>query len=41
GDDRINVAHGGHDVVSCGAGTDIVFADAVDAVSKDCETVRR
>ncbi len=41
GDDRINVAHGGHDVVVCGPGNDIAFVDASDVVSKDCESVRR
>jgi Ca2+-binding RTX toxin-like protein len=41
GDDRINVVHGGHDLVRCGPGKDVVFADAADAVSKDCESVRR
>ena len=41
GNDRINVVHGDHDVVRCGPGEDVVFADSGDAVSKDCESVRR
>ncbi len=41
GNDRINVVHGGRDVVVCGRGNDVVFADGVDAISKDCEDVRR
>ena len=41
GDDRINVVHGANDIVACGPGNDIVFADASDGVSKDCESVRR
>jgi Ca2+-binding RTX toxin-like protein len=28
------------DVVSCGAGTDTVYADEADVVSSDCETVK-
>ena len=41
GNDRINVVHGDHDVVICGPGEDMVFADSADAVSRDCEKVRR
>jgi hypothetical protein len=41
GDDRINVVHGGHDVVICGPGSDVVFVDSGDAVARDCEGVRR
>ncbi len=41
GNDRINVVHGGNDVVTCGRGNDVVFADARDSVAADCESVRR
>ena len=41
GNDRINVIHGGVDVVRCGRGRDIVFADPRDRVARDCESVRR
>jgi hypothetical protein len=30
----------GADLIACGAGADIAFADATDKVAKDCETVR-
>ena len=41
GDDRINVRDGTRDVVTCGLGIDRVRADLQDAVSADCERVRR
>ena len=41
GDDRINVVHGGRDTVVCGRGRDVVFADGIDRIAKDCEDVRR
>jgi Ca2+-binding RTX toxin-like protein len=41
GDDRINVVRGDHDVVRCGPGHDVVFADPADRVAADCEDVRR
>jgi len=37
--DRLGVANGKRDVVRCGAGRDIVVADAFDRVGRDCETV--
>ena len=41
GNDRINVLDWARDSVRCGSGTDIVFADRVDRVSRDCERVIR
>jgi Ca2+-binding RTX toxin-like protein len=41
GRDVVRVAAGSRDSVSCGTGRDIVFADRADAVSHDCEVVRR
>jgi len=42
GDDRIPAhADGARDRIRCGAGRDIVTADAVDVVSRDCEVVSR
>ena len=37
--DRLGVANGKHEAVRCGAGRDIVVADAFDRVNRDCETV--
>jgi hypothetical protein len=39
--DRIEAVGGGRDRVSCGKGTDVVTADAADAVGRDCEFVSR
>ncbi|HEV7807476.1 MAG TPA: hypothetical protein VGO80_16775, partial [Solirubrobacteraceae bacterium] len=41
GDDRISVVDGSVDRVDCGDGTDIVFADVVDVVAANCESIRR
>ena len=38
GNDRINSRDGVKGSVSCGAGTDIVTADAIDQVASDCES---
>lgn len=40
GDDRIQAANGRQDRVSCGAGRDLVRADASDRTGRDCERVR-
>ena len=41
GADRVQVAFGGKDSVDCGAGIDIVSADAADRVAPNCEIVSR
>src|SRR5215208_3703226 len=42
GNDRIAVEYdGGVDLVSCGAGRDVVAADARDRIGTDCEIVSR
>src|SRR3954451_2502353 len=41
GNDRIQAVGGGVDRITCGTGTDVVFADVDDAVNGDCEDVRR
>jgi hypothetical protein len=41
GNDLVQAAFGGTDSVDCGAGTDIVSADAVDKVASNCEIVSR
>jgi hypothetical protein len=41
GRDTLAARDGAKDTVRCGAGLDTVTADRVDAVAKDCETVRR
>jgi hypothetical protein len=41
GDDLVQAAFGGTDTVDCGAGVDIVSADAVDKVASNCEIVSR
>jgi BNR repeat-like domain len=41
GPDRVQVAFGGVDSVDCGAGIDIVSADASDRVASNCEIVSR
>ncbi len=41
GDDRISAVDGRVDRISCGAGRDVVLADADDVVARDCESVRR
>jgi uncharacterized repeat protein (TIGR01451 family) len=41
GRDTVVARDGEKDTVRCGAGRDTVTADRVDAVAKDCETVRR
>ena len=41
GDDRILAQDGAFDVIGCGAGRDTVFADRIDLVAVDCETVSR
>ena len=41
GADRVQVAFGGVDRVDCGAGTDLVSADATDRVAANCEVVSR
>jgi Ca2+-binding RTX toxin-like protein len=40
GDDTLDAAHGGSaDTITCGSGTDTVYADAGDSVAGDCESV--
>jgi BNR repeat-like domain len=41
GNDSVQVAFGGTDSVDCGAGVDIVSADAADKVAANCEVVSR
>lgn len=41
GDDVIDVFDGVRDNVNCGDGNDVVFADALDVVSSNCENVSR
>ncbi len=41
GNDRIDVAGGGLDRISCGRGSDLVAADSSDRLSADCEVVSR
>ncbi|MEN3341893.1 MAG: hypothetical protein V7644_1297 [Actinomycetota bacterium] len=41
GDDFVQAAFGGVDRVDCGAGVDVVSADASDRVAKNCEIVSR
>ncbi|HZQ81274.1 MAG TPA: S8 family serine peptidase [Gaiellaceae bacterium] len=41
GNDTIEVRDGQRDVVDCGTGHDVVIADKLDKVSKNCEVVRR
>ena len=41
GNDSVQVAFGGVDRVDCGAGVDIVSADAADKVAANCEIVSR
>jgi hypothetical protein len=41
GNDLVQAAFGGTDSVDCGAGIDIVSADAVDKVASNCEVVSR
>lgn len=38
GDDRIDAIDGHYDLIGCGTGHDIVFADATDLISSDCES---
>ncbi len=41
GDDTILARDKTRDVISCGSGRDLVTADRIDVVARDCETVRR
>jgi hypothetical protein len=41
GNDLVQAAFGGTDSVDCGAGVDIVSADAVDKIASNCEVVSR
>jgi Ca2+-binding RTX toxin-like protein len=41
GNDTVYAVDGEADTISCGFGTDTVYADAADVVDKDCETVNR
>ena len=41
GNDRILARDGSVDTIRCGSGRDVVTADRIDKVAKDCETVRR
>ncbi len=41
GSDRIGVRDDEHDEVRCGTGRDVVFADRLDQVARDCESVQR
>jgi hypothetical protein len=37
----VTKADGRVDVIRCGAGLDAVYAEPIDRVARDCETVRR
>ena len=41
GNDRVRAQDRARDTISCGAGRDVVNADPVDAVARDCEVVAR
>jgi Tol biopolymer transport system component len=41
GDDRIFARDGQRDVIACGTGRDVVYADRLDVLAKDCEHVLR
>ncbi len=41
GNDTISARDGARDTVTCGRGRDVVVADRLDRVARDCETVRR
>ena len=41
GDDRIRAQDRARDTIACGAGRDLVNADLVDAVARNCEVVAR
>jgi PKD repeat protein len=41
GNDRIYAVDGAVDTISCGPGRDVVFADRIDRVARDCEVVHR
>ena len=41
GNDTIVSRDGARDIVDCGTGRDVVVADRLDAVARNCETVRR
>ena len=41
GDDRIDARDGVRDLVDCGSGLDVAFADQADGVLSSCERVRR
>jgi Ca2+-binding RTX toxin-like protein len=41
GKDTISARDGAHDTIHCGTGRDVVIADKIDTVSRDCEVVRR
>ena len=41
GNDRIHAGDGSFDVIGCGEGDDVVFADKLDLVGVDCERVTR
>jgi hypothetical protein len=41
GRDRIRARDGARDTIACGAGRDTVTGDRADAISRDCELVRR
>jgi Ca2+-binding RTX toxin-like protein len=41
GNDRLETRDGQRDTVDCGAGRDVVIADQLDLVAKNCENVRR
>jgi hypothetical protein len=41
GDDTIGARDGERDRISCGSGNDVVYADRVDLVARDCEIVDR
>jgi Tol biopolymer transport system component len=41
GKDTLRATDGSFDIVGCGAGRDLVFADRIDRVGVDCEGVRR
>ena len=41
GNDRIRAQDRQRDVIGCGAGRDLVNADPIDSVARDCEVVAR
>ena len=41
GNDTVRARDGKKDTIACGTGRDVVYADRIDRVVRDCETVHR